>query len=147
MKMKKLVDQTESIVNDPVDSNIEALHLMATRTTPEVILNPSKGIFKISGRSMPEDCRNFYQPIINWVRRFSKIDGVQITVEFDLDYFNSSTAVFLLYIMKIFNEMNAKELSKVVFVWKYQIDDESLFEAGQEYAEIIGSSFLISKYS
>ena len=134
-----------SINNAPL-AEIKALYYLPTASTPRVVLDPSSGIFKISGRSMPEDCRRFYQPIIDWVEHFAKVDGVQITVEFDLEYFSSSTSVFLLYMMKIFNEMNANGLSEVTLIWKYQMDDEALLEAGQEYAEIIGPSLLLHKY-
>lgn len=144
--MEKTAKKMELVLDTPVQSEIRALHYIATKTTPEVIFNPSTGVFRISGRSMPEDSRKFYQPMVEWVKNFAKAGDVEITVEFDLEYFSSSTSVFLLYIMKLFNEMNTNGLSDVALVWKYRIGDEELLEAGREYAEIIGSSFLIHKY-
>lgn len=134
-------------IENPHNPSSAGLMVEATRSTPNILFNPSTGVFIISGRSMPEDCRLFYQPVMDWVEEFSKTKNVQVTVEFDLDYFSSSSSVFLLYIMKIFNEMNKSDTSKVEMVWKYRSDDESLLEAGQEYAEIIGPVFIIKEYS
>ncbi len=38
--------------------------------TPKVVLDKTKGIFEISGRSLPEDTVQFFKPILEWLRAY-----------------------------------------------------------------------------
>ena len=42
---------------------MDNLKIAGTDETPAVVLNIEKGIFEISGRSLPEDSPEFYNPL------------------------------------------------------------------------------------
>jgi len=47
---------------------LEPIYIEKTRLTPDVHLDIEKGVFKIEGRSLPEDVMIFYSPILEWIK-------------------------------------------------------------------------------
>jgi len=121
-----------------------------TSTTPEIILSPDDNIFSITGTSSPEDVRAMYYPVIKWIRIFvdsiiegsSKVYGEDspVKLSIDLQYFNSSSAKFLLDIIT--------ELKKIIEVnvpfvvqWFHDEEDSDLKEAGADISLLVGMEF------
>ena len=48
------------------------LNLEGTEDTPKIILDKSNGIFEISGRSLPEDSAEFFQPVLDWLKSYEE---------------------------------------------------------------------------
>jgi len=78
----------------------------STADTPEVILNPEKGVFLIGGRSMPEDAGKFYRPIINWLNNYLKQPNDSTVFHVELEYFNSSSIKQLLTVMQKLEQLS-----------------------------------------
>ena len=82
---------------------MEALRIEATEFTPEVIMDPASNVFEITGESRPENAGKFYKEILDWLDNYynlrywkdSKFSGVEAVFEFKLDYFNSTSAKFI----------------------------------------------------
>ena len=51
---------------------MEILNLEGTEDTPKIMLDKGNGIFEISGRSLPEDTAEFYQPILEWLEVYAQ---------------------------------------------------------------------------
>ena len=47
---------------------MEKVVKQGTTKTPQVILDPEKGIISLEGRSILEDTISFYDPILNWLK-------------------------------------------------------------------------------
>lgn len=114
----------------------QPLEVPPTRYTPAVILDPENCVFEFRGVSMPADAREFYGPIINWLTNYRFCDNKTSSINFYLDYFNTTSSKLLLELFLVLDKMYAKG-AKVKIGWFYHEDDEELKEVGQEYAQLL----------
>ena len=115
---------------------MDDLIIKATPETPAVTLVPSKGIFEISGFSLPENVISFYKPIVDWLEEYFKSPNNETVVTFKIKYFNTASSKMLTRIFLRLEEMNTS--GKPVKVnWYYNEEDEEMMEAGEEFKEII----------
>jgi hypothetical protein len=125
---------------------MKAIYIQATQDTPAVTLDVQKGIFEIKGNSYPEDSAHFYNPIIEWLQELlnSTFNG-SIEFNFNFDYFNTSSAKFILEILRILEEFQEKNV-KTLVRWHYYEDDIDILESGEDYKNIVSVPFeLISR--
>ncbi len=115
---------------------MQAINKKGTYSTPAVILDAEKGVFEISGRSLPEDVVAFYGPILDWLDEYAKSPGEKTIFNFKLVYYNTASSKLLYEIMvKLKNILDIG--SDVLVRWHYDEDDEDMEEAGEEYAEVV----------
>ena len=125
---------------------MEVIKIVGTDDTPSVTLDAANDIFEISGRSLPEDVSAFYEPILDWLNRYSETPNPKTVFNFKLVYFNTASSKMLLDILLQLESMH--ETGKDVLIrWHYPEDDEDMEEAGQEYADIVEIPFEQVGYS
>jgi hypothetical protein len=122
-----------------------------TSSSPKVILDPEKKIFKISGESRPPDVGEFYGEIMDWLKDYShhlantRDEKDPVVFSFDLDYFNSSSARYLLDFCKQIAQVQSKG-KDVLVKWHYEDDDMDMLEVGREMSRMAKLPFeFISK--
>jgi len=118
---------------------MNALFIKGTHNTPEIDFQPAEYLFKISGRSIPDDCDIYYYPVIRYLETFSKNadcfpTNKTIHFEFNFIYYNSTTIRYLNTIMQ--NLQKIAETNKILVKWYYDDDDEFLEEAGKYFQEL-----------
>ena len=119
---------------------MEVIKIVGTDDTPSVTLDVANEIFEISGRSLPEDVAVFYEPILDWIDRYSEEATGKTIFNFKLVYFNTASSKMILDILLKLEEMH--EAGKDVLVrWHYPEDDEDMEEAGEEYSDIVDVPF------
>jgi len=102
-----------------------------TKITPEVILDP-KGIIKLTGRLIPENAIEFFNPIDEWINEYFKNTAEITCVEISLEYINSTGTRYLLDIIhKITHSHLHKNSKKFIINWYYKVEDEDLLEKGR----------------
>ena len=111
-----------------------------TDDTPEVVLDPTTGKFKITGKSFSEDVAGFFEPILDWLEGYAKTPAQKTEVELKLVYFNSASSKLLLDILLKLEEMVSNG-HDVLVKWHYAEDDEDMQDAGEEYADIVDVPF------
>ena len=125
---------------------MEVIKIIGTDDTPNVVLDVENEIFEISGRSLPEDVASFYEPILEWLDRYSDEAVGKTVFNFKLVYFNTASSKLILDILLKLEEMF--EAGKdIVIKWHYPDDDEDMEEAGEEYADIVEVPFEQVSYS
>ncbi|MGD9992146.1 MAG: nuclear pore complex subunit [Bacteroidetes bacterium HGW-Bacteroidetes-4] len=125
---------------------MEVIKIVGTDDTPSVTLDVANEIFEISGRSLPEDVAAFYEPILDWLDKYSEEATGKTVFNFKLVYFNTASSKMLLDILLKLEEMY--EGGKEVLVrWHFPEDDEDMEEAGEEYADIVEVPFEQISYS
>jgi hypothetical protein len=125
---------------------MEVIKIVGTDDTPSVTMDVANEIFEISGRSLPEDVAAFYEPILDWLDRYSEEATGKTVFNFKLVYFNTASSKMLLDILLKLEEMY--EGGKEVLVrWHFPEDDEDMEEAGEEYADIVEVPFEQISYS
>ena len=75
---------------------METITREGTEDTPKVVLDPSAGTFEISGRSLPEDVNEFYEPILNWLEEYTENPNNETYFVFKLEYFNTASSKMIL---------------------------------------------------
>jgi hypothetical protein len=115
-------------------------------SSPEVILDPEKQIYLISGESRPPDVREFYGQIVTWLEDFgsslfnSNDIKDPIVFNFNFEYFNSSSGKLILDICKILAGFHLKG-ANIIVNWHFEKDDYDMLEAGKEISRIVKFPF------
>ena len=113
---------------------MEPIILQPSEDTPEVILNPAENIFRIARISVPEDAFEFYQPIIKWLKEYSKNPLPETIFEFDLEYVNTASNKQLMQLMLVLDEI--AQSSPVTVKWFYESIDEDMLSLGKRYEKL-----------
>ena len=132
---------------------MEKLFLEGTENTPEVTLDNSTHTLSFKGDSRPEDVRKFYLPILEWLKDyekhlyFLKDQGGKISVvaNFEFEYFNSSSAKYLMDIIVALGEISKIENIEFALNWYYDAMDEDMLDSGEEFQDMLGMEFNIIK--
>jgi len=119
---------------------METFKLAGSEDTPSVTLDTGIQLFEISGRSLPEDVAVFYNPVLDWLEKYSANPLTKTVFNFKLTYFNTASSKMILDVMMKLEALH--EGGKDVLVkWYYPHDDEDMKEAGAEYADIVDIPF------
>ncbi len=132
---------------------MEALKLEKTDNTPEVILDHRQEELRIRGESRPEDTGEFYKPVLEWLENYKNFlywvgkeqkddEKTELSIDFEFDYFNSTSAKYIMDIINKIKEINAECPEVNIQVnWHYEKPDEDMLDAGEEFQEMSGLSF------
>ena len=113
---------------------MENIHIEATKRTPYINFEYDRHLLEFGGESYPEDVNAFYGEIIESLEEyFDKVKNESITVNFELVYFNSSSAKAMIRIFDMFDA--AAEENEVVVNWIHEADDDNIAELGEEFGE------------
>ncbi|MFP3860984.1 MAG: DUF1987 domain-containing protein [Bacteroidales bacterium] len=125
-------------IGDIIDE--DSVKVEGTNQTPEVILDQNKGLISLKGYSLPENTGEFYYPVLEWIKKY--IDKAQTitTVNFDLEYFNSSSFKMLLELTKLISKLKKKG-KQLHVTWNYQEGDDDMFDSGRQLEEILDMEF------
>jgi len=119
---------------------METLLIEQTDDSPKVILDPVDKIFEISGKSLPEDVLEFYQPVLDWLNAYRQEPDSKTIFNIRLIYFNTSSSKMIMDIFLIFEEM-VEEGHEILIKWHSHLKDEDMQEAGKEFEEMIAVPF------
>lgn len=112
---------------------MNGLVIEATEHTPGVDFNPQSGQLRLSGRSLPENALEFFDPVFDWLEDYMKVAPAQTELHVDLDYLNSISQKMVVEILK-----NTKKLEsdgkKLSVWWYYDEEDEKMMEEGKAIA-------------
>jgi hypothetical protein len=129
--------------------NMNPLLIKETTATPEIRFNITDNDFELRGCSRPEDVRDFFTPVIQWLEGLKSAvtdDLVQkhknnpVVFKFKFDYFNSSSAKFILDILVLINQIHAIGLDMRID-WYYDENDDDMKEVGEELSEVVDFPF------
>ena len=122
---------------------MEKFMIEPTANSPRIVLDPEKRTFEFSGESRPENVRKFYLPILEWLEAFTETlkelkdeqRKFDLQCNFNFEYFNSTSAKYILDIFKSLNAINALGIGLNI-KWLYEEDDEDMLEVGQEMSRM-----------
>jgi hypothetical protein len=130
--------ETQILVNKYI---MRKLIIEKTANSPKVILDPDKKIFEISGESRPPDVGTFYGEILRWMDDYtihlfrSQETKDPVVFNFDLEYFNSSSAKYILDFSKQIASVHSKG-KNIAVKWHYEKDDADMLEVGREMSRM-----------
>ena len=124
---------------------MNALIIEPTEFTPRVILDPTRNIFEFSGESRPENTSKFFVPILQWLEQYQNVlywekdkfgQGATRLFVFKFEYFNSTSAKFIMDILILLDKM-AQDGYDVKVKWYFDKRDEDMKESGEEFAKLL----------
>ncbi len=112
---------------------MDNLHIQASKYTPEITMDATKGLVEIHGKSYPENTFEFYQPIIEWIEKYFENPKEETILNLELIYFNSSSSKLFFDFFDLLEEN--KDKSNITVNWIFDPENESAMEAGEEFIE------------
>lgn len=119
---------------------MEPINIEGTSKTPTVKFDAGQGVFEIKGRSIPENSVEFYKPLVDWLEAYKEGPLDKTSVNIRLEYFNTSSSKCILDVFKKLEAIH-KGKNEVEINWYYEVDDEDMLEAGEDYESIIRVPF------
>ncbi len=129
---------------------MERLEFNKDTFSPEIILDHDNKVFSIKGNSRPEDVREIYFPVVKWLhdyRLFLKNNAANhfteddpLIFQFDLEYFNSSSAKFLFDIVEALKQISEDGVNLEV-AWMWDEEDTDMKEAGEDLSYLAEIDF------
>jgi hypothetical protein len=114
---------------------MESKFVAATDRSPEVRFDAANRCISIKGEAYPEDAASFWGPIFEDIQAALDLDeGQDLTVDFRLEYFNSSSAKALMNIFQLL-ESAAEDGTEIKVNWYYQEGDDTMLESGEDFSE------------
>ena len=102
---------------------------------PKIEKNETNGVVSISGISMMEDALDYYKDTKSKIDDYFSNFNSKLTIEFELTYFNSSSAKqFIQILTKI-------EGNKGSVIWKYPKDHSIMYDRGKELEILVDVPF------
>lgn len=124
---------------------MDPLIIKSTARLLSVSLIPETGKFDFVGRSLPEDGREFFIPILQWIKNYSLSPATQTECSFQMEYFNSSSRKHLSDIFIIFVSMHEKGHA-VKVIWYFEEGDDEMRQVGEWYQNIFKLDFQFRSY-
>jgi hypothetical protein len=129
---------------------MDRLIMESTPFSPGIILDHENKVFSVKGNSRPEDVREIYFPVVKWLHDYRLLlknsatdyysEEDPLIFEFDLEYFNSSTAKFLYDIVEALKQIKDDGAS-VGVAWRYDSEDSDMKEAGEDLSYLAEFDF------
>jgi len=116
---------------------MERLKIEATKSTPAVDFNPKTHIHYVGGESYPENSREFYNPLMNWIKQYmdTVTKSQSIVFNFEMIYFNSSSSKALLDLFYLLDDFAVDGEKNIVLNWIFITENEAAEEYGTEFSE------------
>lgn len=109
-----------------------------THSHPGISLDSTTGILELYGRSIPENAIAVYRPVMEWLDNYVTKPCKKTTLNFKIEFFNTSSSKFILQILKKLEELYNQGF-EVDIHWFY--NDEDILDLANDYAELVGMKF------
>jgi len=112
---------------------MKALRIEAEIDSPEIYFNPDTKVFSISGISHPENAKEFYQQILDWLDEYYEFiknqEPSKIIVDLNFRYINSTSYKYLRDVLRKISSFRSANFD-VEVIWNYHEEDEELLHEG-----------------
>lgn len=122
---------------------MDDLYIAPERDKPEVDFRFSQHYLALRGESFPENAVAFYAPVVSALMNYlAACRDQEITVDFELRYFNSSSTKILLNVFRMLDQASSNH-NVVHLNWRHDPDDDTVLEFGTD----IASDFITLKFT
>lgn len=114
---------------------IEKLHIKATSKMPEILADAEKGEISISGSVRNQNSVKFFQPLNDWLTTYFESPKELTRFNFRMKYLSNSASLMILDIIQRINSDFSLKRRKIVIYWYCTINDEEMYEVGEDYQD------------
>lgn len=119
---------------------MKRLEISPSNNTPHIILDVDTNTLLIEGKSFPEDSKEFYRSVIEWMDEYRTTNPKQVKICFNLFYLSSSSIISIKqFLMKALELNNAG--TKTTILWSYDEDDDDIKKTGEDYQKLTKLNF------
>ena len=115
---------------------MDHLEQPATDKTPFVLFDPARGTLEIRGCSIHENADRFFGPLIDTLEAYIRTPAPRTHARIALTYFNSSSAKYMLDLLKVLDELHARG-GRVEVEWLHEADDLDMQETGEDLRALL----------
>lgn len=129
---------------------MEALNYDATDYSPAISFDHVNHNLEIAGYSRPENVRTFYYPVIEWLENYrsevlehsdkSIFENNPINLTLKMNYFNSSSAKFLLDVIVEVHKFHLDGYN-IKINWYFDEGDDDMLETGEDLSDMVDFPF------
>ncbi len=116
---------------------MKKINIEGSAKDPALVFDPEKGLFELSGNSIPEDAKSYYQPVLDAIRDYIRSPKSTTQVNINLTYFNSATSKWLVNILREMKEI-VNQGHSIEINWYYHEDDDQIYESGEDFRSVLG---------
>jgi hypothetical protein len=120
---------------------MENINRIGDQKLATIDFNADTGILVFSGRCIPENSVEYFEPLMNWVEAYGASPQPNTVFDIYMDYFNTSSSKCILDLLKELEKIDQAGNSKLAVKWRYVEDDEDMMEAGEDYASMVDIPF------
>ena len=113
---------------------MESLQIAESTKSPFVNFDCENGFFEIRGRSIIENTFSFYEPVFKVLSDYVKDPKDTTIVHLSLDYYNTSSQIWIYNILKELNKINDIAGKELKITWFYS--DSDLLNAGKDFRNV-----------
>ncbi len=110
---------------------MEPLILEPTPHSPRIHFDVN-GKLLIEGRAIPENVTQLFKPLEEFILN---LDVPEVTLDINMDYFNTATSKKLLELLKHLDANN--KIKSALINWHYESDDEDSLDIAEIYEECL----------
>ncbi len=96
---------------------LNAIFIEPTEKTPQIDFNLITGELILSGKSIPENATEIYEPAYNWITNYIKNPRQTTNLRLNLEYFNTATSIWLAKIVKCLSRIEVPESILLVHLY------------------------------
>ncbi len=113
---------------------MKELILAPTKTTFGINFDYLNGVLNFSGTSYPDNAIEFFQPLTDWVKEFTLNEDRPLIVNFNVNYFNTSSSKYLFKILELIDEYKNSGHTVEIY-WHYIEGEEDLLDSWKELVD------------
>ncbi len=115
-----------------------------TKTTFGIYFDSKKGNLEIFGNSYPNNPIEFFKPILNWIKEFTKTRNDPITLRFNVNYYNTSSSNYIYKMLEMI-ESYKKNGNKTEIIYLYYEGEEDMLDSWNEIMDELNLSCTIEQ--
>jgi hypothetical protein len=115
---------------------MDRLEHPATDKTPYVLFDPARGVLEMRGCSIHENADRFFGPLIDTLEAYILSPAARTHARIALTYFNSSSAKYMLDLLKVLDDLHARG-DRVEVEWLHEAGDLDMQEAGEDIRALL----------
>ena len=127
--------------------DLKDIFIEPTFKTPQVDFNIHTGELILSGRSIPENATEFYEPLYEWINEYAGKSKPTTNLRLNLEYFNTASSIWLAKIVKSLSRIQNSD--NVLFIHLYfnieefdSMETEDLRDALSPVIDIVNNSII-----
>lgn len=86
--------------------DLRNIYIEATAKTPEVDFDSMTGNLILSGRSIPENATELYDPLYKWINQYILTPCQVTNLRLNIEYFNTASSIWIAKIVKALSRMD-----------------------------------------